>query len=167
MDYKDSHIEYKFFGLAVPCVYDGKEFRDCTRTEMSLLDDIRMDNIIRYMPQVNIDTLDVKKTQLMGGVTKFDNLYSSKELQVVTTYISKYPLSELQIQTLMKYTQGQWSDGVGSGFSQEPCLKVGENEFYIDPWYIGQKIECCITDNRRGFTRCDSHMQYSLGRKWY
>ena len=50
-------------------------------------------------------------------------------------------LIEKDLQELVKYTQGQWSDGIGEGFEQNPCYYDSEdNEVFISPWFYGQQV---------------------------
>lgn len=63
------------------------------------------------------------------------------ELYTITEYKCKEKLTESEIQLLIEYTQGQWSDGIGEGFEQTPCGYDENNfELYVSPWYYGQEI---------------------------
>lgn len=88
--------------------------------------------------------------------------YEDDKLWTITTYDSPVELTEEEIKILADYTQGQWSDGIGEGFEQYPCM-IDENyagngdcvcgecgdgdichdnedsgEVYISPWHQGQ-----------------------------
>jgi hypothetical protein len=85
---------------------------------------------------------------LEGGYMFFK--YEKEKLMTYTQYTAKKEFNEEQLQQLAEETQGQWSDGIGEGFEQSPCLYVEEyknsdgeytDEVYISPWFSGQKIE--------------------------
>ena len=63
-----------------------------------------------------------------------DVLYS------VTEYSVKEKLTADELKELGEYTQGQWSDGIGEGFEQQPCCEVDGEEVYISAWYWGQEL---------------------------
>jgi hypothetical protein len=82
----------------------------------------------------------ILKDKLITGYLEFkiivNNLYS------VTTYTSIEKLTDDELLELGTYTKGQWSDGIGEGFEQNPC-RYGSNgeEVFISPWYYGQEIQ--------------------------
>lgn len=65
-------------------------------------------------------------------------------LMTITRYDSTRELTEQELADLAEYTQGQWSDGIGEGFEQEPCFYTDEEfedeegepttEVFISPW---------------------------------
>jgi hypothetical protein len=74
-----------------------------------------------------------------NGYMSFE--YKNGKLWTVTTYDSPVQLTEEELNILAEYTQGQWSDGIGEGFEQEPCMYDDDDEeVYISPWSIGQKL---------------------------
>ena len=58
-----------------------------------------------------------------------------------TSYTTTEELSEQEVEELSKYTQGQWSDGIGEGFEQNPCTQINGEDIFISPWFYGQKLE--------------------------
>ena len=88
--------------------------------------------------------------------------YENGKLWTITTYESPVELTEEEIKILADYTQGQWSDGIGEGFEQYPCMHdndycdecvCGEcedgdichdnndaGEVYVSPWQVGQVL---------------------------
>ncbi len=66
------------------------------------------------------------------------------ELYTITEYECKERLTDAEIQLLIDYTQGQWSDGIGEGFEQQPCAYIDDElddcELYVSPWYHGQEV---------------------------
>jgi hypothetical protein len=64
--------------------------------------------------------------------------YEDGKLYVIVSWKSKEKLDENEIQVLIRYTQGQMSDGIGEGFEQYPCTYEGGEEIYVSPWYRGQ-----------------------------
>lgn len=79
----------------------------------------------------------IKQKGLCGGYMHFEWVESEKKLYTVTVYHSEQPLSAVELERLKKYTQGQWSDGIGEGFEQFPRIINGE-EVYLSPWHSGQ-----------------------------
>jgi len=62
-------------------------------------------------------------------------------LYTITEYSVKEDLTDSEVEHLREETQGQWSDGIGEGFEQFPCLEIDGEEVYISPWYPNQIIE--------------------------
>jgi len=73
---------------------------------------------------------------LSGGYLSFK--YENDKLWSITEYDSTRILNETELEELKSYTQGQWSDGIGEGFEQQPC---NSDEDYISPWFGGQEIK--------------------------
>lgn len=73
---------------------------------------------------------------LSSGYMSFNLNKTTGQLETVTTYISEKILSEEALKELIKYTQGQWSDGIGEAFEQVPVYK----DYYISPWHFGQTV---------------------------
>jgi hypothetical protein len=74
-----------------------------------------------------------------GGYMFFK--YENNKLWTITTYESPEELTDDELEILMTYTQGQWSDGIGEGFEQYPCTEDNEgNEVYVSPWFKDQQI---------------------------
>lgn len=65
--------------------------------------------------------------------------YSTRELETVTTYTASRLLSPSELQELLEYTKGQWSDGIGEHFEQFPCHSVGNTKYFISPWHKDQE----------------------------
>lgn len=86
------------------------------------------------------------KKDLESGYMSFK--HENNKLITYTKYISKKEFTQEELIDLAEETQGQWSDGIGEGFEQEPCYYTeepwGENnstDVYISPWYHGQELE--------------------------
>jgi hypothetical protein len=81
------------------------------------------------------------KKDIKDGYMYFS--FENEKLWTITEYISTRELSKEELEILADYTQGQWSDGIGEGFEQYPCHygDEGEEEIYISPWHVGQKLE--------------------------
>src|ERR1035437_6087171 len=73
-----------------------------------------------------------------GGYMNFE--YGNGKLWTKTRYESSRELTEEEMIQLMDYTQGQWSDGIGEGFEQEPVCIIHGVDVYISPWFSGQRI---------------------------
>ena len=80
------------------------------------------------------------KDNIESGYMYFS--FENGKLWTVTEYFSDRELSKDELEKLSSYTQGQWSDGIGEGFEQEPCFydKDGE-EVYVSPWKREQVLE--------------------------
>lgn len=77
---------------------------------------------------------------IQSGYMKF--IVENNKLMTITTYKSNRKLSDDELKNLADYTQGQWSDGIGEGFEQEPCMYDDDNEeVYISPWFHGQVLK--------------------------
>jgi hypothetical protein len=81
------------------------------------------------------------RSKLKSGYMSFKYNEEEEQLYTVTKYIAKEQLSESELQELADYTQGQWSDGIGEGFEQEPCCEVDGYEIYVSPWHRNQELE--------------------------
>ncbi len=78
------------------------------------------------------------KNAIDSGYMAFS--YKDGELYTVTTYESDRELTSDELKELEEYTTGQWSDGIGEGFEQNPCREIDDEEIYISPWHLGQKV---------------------------
>lgn len=63
------------------------------------------------------------------------------KLYTLTEYAVKEPLTQEELDKLAKYTQGQWSDGIGESFEQFGCAEENGEEVFVSPWYRDQKLE--------------------------
>ena len=90
------------------------------------------------IPDEFVEYSDLNIKGLLNGYTHFELI--DDELWSVCIYKSKVELTEDQLQALAEETQGQWSDGIGEGFEQYPCAKIGKYEVFISPWYFGQEL---------------------------
>lgn len=69
-----------------------------------------------------------------------DFRFEDGKLFTYTNYTSKRELTPQELIDLEDYTTGQWSDGIGEGFEQHPCMyDEDDEEVYVSPWYFGQK----------------------------
>tara|TARA_R110000772_G_C13310268_1_gene440087 strand:+ start:21984 stop:22367 length:384 start_codon:yes stop_codon:yes gene_type:complete len=94
------------------------------------------DEFCEYM-----DTNDCSASdELSEGYLKFEYDEEKKKLISVNTYESTRELTKEELHDLGEYTQGQWSDGIGEGFEQNPCIEIDGEEVFISPWYGGQKL---------------------------
>lgn len=82
----------------------------------------------------------LKDKGVSGGYMFFEVL-NDDHLWTTTTYTSREELTLKEIELLANYTQGQWSDGIGEGFEQEPCYFDEQGgEVYISPWHRDQYL---------------------------
>lgn len=77
-----------------------------------------------------------KEFGVLSGRMYFE--YVCGELYTVTKYECVRVLTEQEQNILLDYTTGQWSDGIGEGFEQDPVYDDKGEEAYISPWHSGQ-----------------------------
>lgn len=96
------------------------------------------DNFSEYFDDRYLHYDSIMEKELSGGYMEFR--FEDGKLWTYTIYHTEEELTKEELDTLLDYTRGQWSDGIGEGFEQEPCYydKKG-NEIYISPWFSGQK----------------------------
>jgi len=87
------------------------------------------DEFVEYLDKDYADKLD-------EGYTEF--IVEDNKLYAVCKYFANEELTQLELESLVKYTQGQWSDGIGEGFEQQPCMYIDNKEVFISPWQRGQ-----------------------------
>jgi hypothetical protein len=56
---------------------------------------------------------------LLGGIMKLEFSEKEKALFVVTHYVFSEGLSGGEVQQLIRFTSGHWTDGIGASFSEE------------------------------------------------
>lgn len=115
----------------------GDDYKELT--DLSILNNIDcQDNFADYADDEFVDKLE------------HGYMYFSYELEkdgkgtlyTITDYKVSKPLTREELIKLGDYTQGQWSDGIGEGFEQNPCTYTdNDEEVYVSPWYRGQKLE--------------------------
>ncbi len=60
-------------------------------------------------------------------------------VEILVTYEVSTDFNSTDADVLMKYTQGQWSDGIGEGLEQSPFYYFQNGDgLYLSMWYIGQ-----------------------------
>jgi hypothetical protein len=80
------------------------------------------------------------KDDIESGYMYFS--FENEKLWTITEYFSNRELSNEELEILSDYTQGQWSDGIGEGFEQEPCFyDDNDEEVYISPCSTNQEVE--------------------------
>ena len=99
------------------------------------------ENYVEYLHDDSI------KQKLVHGFSNFVYDKTANVLYVVVTYLARKKLTKFQLQRLMEYTRGQWSDGIGEVYEQFPCYQGsfyttedGETtkDVYISMWYKEQ-----------------------------
>ncbi len=85
------------------------------------------------------DDTNTYYNDVTGGYMYFS--YEDGKLYTITIYNATRELTASELVELGEYTQGQWSDGIGEGFEQFPCMESEEGEeVYISPWTPGQEV---------------------------
>lgn len=72
--------------------------------------------------------------------------WKNNELTVFVDYETNRRLTDQEIFDLIEYTQGQWSDGIGEGFEQEPFDEDAYGEYFVSAWYPNQIATWSIED---------------------
>jgi len=86
------------------------------------------------------DCFDGKfKDEISNGYMTFQ--VEDHTLMTITSYDSKRELTDEELEVLVNHTTGQWSDGIGEGFEQEPCFQIGGADVYISPWHEDQVVK--------------------------
>ena len=97
------------------------------------------DNFTEYFDDYNKHYHSIKAKGLNGGYMDFR--YENGKLWAYTVYHCNEELTKEELDDLVDYTQGQWSDGIGESFEQQPCFyDENDEEVYISPWFFGQKV---------------------------
>tara|TARA_R110002110_G_scaffold169161_4_gene370885 strand:+ start:87 stop:473 length:387 start_codon:yes stop_codon:yes gene_type:complete len=114
----------------------GWEDKARTRS-LSTLDGVDCDDCFSDYFRYNSWMHDV----LSDGYMRFEYDDECNELITITEYTSNRELTEEELKEVAKYTQGQWSDGIGEGFEQFP-----QRDAYISAWYRGQVVSWYVTE---------------------
>ncbi len=80
------------------------------------------------------------------GYMEFSYNKEENKLYVEVNYESNEKLTPRDLEVLIKYTQGQMSDGIGENFEQEPVRYKDGLGIYISPWFYGQKLVATQTE---------------------
>lgn len=56
---------------------------------------------------------------ITGGIVRFEYKPQLKQLWLITEYYAPRKLNDQELDVLLEYTMGQWSDGAGEGFGGE------------------------------------------------
>ena len=72
-----------------------------------------------------IDDPDAKGIPVSGGHLHFYYDDDKNELFAFTEYTATRELTPNELDGLVRYTRGQWSDGIGENFSQEHADETG------------------------------------------
>lgn len=76
-----------------------------------------------------IDASPLRAVGLRGGFIELRYDATTKRLSVVTEYDSPRRLTDLEIDQLVEYTTGQWSDGLGENLE---CPYASANGLHLD-----------------------------------
>jgi len=110
---------------------------------INILDGIDcQDDFVEYMDEEDYPFVSKLEYGYMSFKVEDGKLYTITEYGL----IEGKTLSDEEIDKLIDYTQGQWSDGIGEGFEQEPCVEENDEEVYVSPWYSKQVATAVISD---------------------
>lgn len=73
----------------------------------------------------------LKQKGVSGGRMYFEYNKVDRQLYTITAYESKHLLAEQELQRLVDYTLGQWCDGIGEEFQQNPCRYINNKPIYV------------------------------------
>jgi hypothetical protein len=126
-------MKIKIYGISGPCTYEEAGYASKLLCEGIKAED-GSDEFVQWMHNESL------QSKLVDGWMYFERI--GEHLCTVTVYQVKdgEQLTENEIEELKRYTQGQWSDGIGEGFEQFPVTNVVGDQVYLSPWYHGQKI---------------------------
>jgi hypothetical protein len=68
-----------------------------------------------------------------GGCLRFQYREGGDLLGVTTEYSSRRPLTDAELQLLVRYTMGQWSDGIGENWTCESQDRCGYGIMCVTP----------------------------------
>lgn len=68
-----------------------------------------------------------------SGILRFTHEDGNQFLIAATVYEAKRPLTESELQLLVEYTMGQWSDGIGENWASESADRCGYNIMCLTP----------------------------------
>jgi hypothetical protein len=102
-------------------VYDGDEERIRSKSRLEKLAGIeyKEDDFTNYMPAELRDLVE------RGGYISIVKHARDGKLRCVTEYRTVRSPTEAELNALVKYTTGQWSDGIGSSFHDWSLEKYG------------------------------------------
>lgn len=110
---------------------------------INILDGIDcQDDFVEYMDEEDYPFVSKLECGYMSFKVEDGKLYTLTEYDLREGAI----LSGEEITKLIDYTQGQWSDGVGEGFEQEPCAEENDEDIYVSPWYKNQVATAVISE---------------------
>jgi hypothetical protein len=127
-------MKIKIYGISGPCTYeDGGNAKKLYCVGIKA--DDGLDEFVQWMHDKPL------QSKLVDGWMHFESI--EERLHTVTVYQVKdgEQLTENEIEELKRYTQGQWSDGIGEGFEQNAITNIDGDEVYLSPWYHGQKVQ--------------------------
>lgn len=111
-----------------------KDEQELTKSELIIFDGVKCkDKFSEYFHD------KILEENVTGGYMDFR--FENGCLHTYTEYDTSKHLTQKELEILGDYTQGQWSDGIGEGFEQFPCIFKNGNGYYISAWYPNQKIE--------------------------
>lgn len=127
---------------------EGEDSRDVVGEELKLLDGVDcQERFTEYFHErftigekVHDGEQDLIDAGITGGYMRFRYDDRTNELNVITEYDVTRKLTYEEAKHLVEYTQGQWSDGIGETFEQNP-VEIAGVEYFISPWYPGQMPE--------------------------
>lgn len=117
---------------------------DTNANDIDILDGVDcQDDFVEYMDEKDYPFVSKLKYGYMSFEVDGGKLYTITEYDVAE---DAEPLTPAEIEQLIDYTQGQWSDGIGEGFEQFACAYQGgdDEEVFVSPWYRGQKVTSSI-----------------------
>lgn len=89
-----------------------------------------------------VEYIDIPAAKIKDG-SYMDLLWNKADMKLysVNKFVTGSPLNEEQMKSLGEQVSGQWSDGVGEVFEQNPVMQDDEgNDVYVSPWHIEQEL---------------------------
>ncbi len=111
---------------------DGRESEQVTDERLLYLSGLeyRRESFSEYLSDSPSEQ-PLKELGLQGGYIRLEFSSERKGLIAITEYTAQRRLTDSELELLAEYTSGQWTDGVGSNFSQSMAVAT---KLAIDIW---------------------------------
>lgn len=136
-----AHVKYKWYPMPdeeEECYGTDPEYSELTSiSELKTLHGVSASLGEEEFTQYFWPEHEYLRNNVSNGYLIFEFNEKDKKLYSTVRYDVKEKLPKEELKKLIRYTVGQWGDGVGEGFEQSPVEKHG-NEYYLSAWFNGQ-----------------------------
>jgi hypothetical protein len=109
-------MKIKIFARAT--VLDDADNPISDEAHLAALDGVTHDECFSDYLLDDPHTKELPARGVSGGYLRFRFYNNTKGMRAETEYDLREPLTRAEIDALVTYTRGQWSDGIGENFSQ-------------------------------------------------